>query len=68
MIAHRFWSQSVPVFYVSAVKPGLHKRGAVGDWEYTTDITRACNLTKWEAMHFRADCNAVGAQARFIHL
>jgi hypothetical protein len=64
MIASRYWSIAVPVFYVAAVKPGVLKRGAVGDWEYTTAADKAIELTPYQFTRFAADCRAVGVTAR----
>lgn len=60
MIASRYWSKQVPVFYVANLKP----RGK-GDWGYTTDRKQAIPLSPYWAMRFAADCRAVGAVAQF---
>lgn len=59
-IAYRFWSRSTPYFYVESVK------GAVGDWGYTTDSTKAIPLTEAQQRRFASDCRAAGVTAYFI--
>ena len=61
-IASRFWSKNNPVFYVSETI------GKVGDWGYTTDVTKAIHLNKYWQKRFNADCNRVKVNAKFIEL
>jgi hypothetical protein len=62
-IAARPWSQAIPTFWVSDLKPrGFRK----GDWGYTTDSSKAIHLTPYWRMRFAADCRAVGVEARFL--
>jgi hypothetical protein len=60
MIAYRYWSNTIPIFYVAGVK------GRVGDWEYTTDVNKAIHLTPGQRVRFAADCRAVGVTAQFL--
>lgn len=59
-IAYRYWSKTIPVFYVESVK------GRVGDWSYTTNAKRAIPLTPAQQTRFASDCRAVGVQAQFL--
>ena len=59
MIASRYWSKQIPVFYVANVK------GRVGDWGYTTDYKRAIVLSPYWQSRFASDCRAVGVVAQF---
>ena len=59
MIASRYWSKAVPLFYVANLK------GRVGDWGYTTDYKKAIVLSPYWQRRFTADCRAVGVTARF---
>ena len=61
-IASRFWDKRNPVFYVSDLK------GKVGDWGYTTDVSKAIHLSKYWRRRFNSDCNAVGVKANFIRV
>jgi hypothetical protein len=59
-IAYRYWSQSCPVFYVANVK------GRIGDWGYTTDVSKALPLSLAQQARFSADCRAAGVTAQFV--
>ena len=60
LIASRFWSQRVPVFYVS------HTPGDGGvDWGYDTNPAKALPLNRYFARRFAADCRRVGVVAQF---
>jgi len=58
-IASRYWDKRNPVFYVSELI------GKVGDWGYTTDVTKAIHLNKYWQRRFNADCDG---KANFINL
>lgn len=60
MIAWRYWNAQFPVFYVANIK------GRVGDWGYTTDVSKAIDLSSGQCARFAADCYAVGVEARFV--
>jgi hypothetical protein len=60
MIAYRYWSKTIPCFYVSDLKDKF------GDWGYTTDISKAIDLSPYWQRRFASDCRAVGVPARFI--
>lgn len=62
MIASRYWSKAVPLFYVANLK------GRVGDWGYTTNYKQAIVLSPYWQRRFASDCRAVGAIARFTPL
>ena len=59
-IASRYWDKRNPVFYVSELI------GKVGDWGYTTDVTKAIHLSQYWQKRFNADCNRVNVKANFI--
>jgi hypothetical protein len=59
VIASIFWSKQCPVFYVS------EKIGKVGDWGYTTNVSKAIHLTPYWQKRFKADCERVGVVAKF---
>ena len=59
-IASRYWDKRNPVFYVSELI------GKVGDWGYTTDVTKAIHLSPYWQKRFTSDCNKSGVKANFI--
>lgn len=61
-IAYRFWSKSIPLFFVSDLK------GSKGDWGYTTDSKKALPLTPAQQKRFAADCKVAGVEAQFVPL
>ena len=59
-IASRYWNKNNPVFYVS------EKRGDGGaDWGYTTDVSKAVDLSPYWQRLFNSDCNKCGVTAKF---
>ena len=60
MIAYRYWNKRNPVFYVANLK------GKIGDWGYTSDHSKAIDLSPYWMRRFAADCRAVGETAKFI--
>jgi hypothetical protein len=61
-IAHRFWSKTIPVFYVSEMK------GEVGDWGYTTDVEKALKMSKKQVARFSSYCQKLGITPAFIRV
>ena len=60
-IAHRYWNQNCPVFYVSNL-PG----GDGSDWGYVTRAEQALPLSPYWQRRFAADCRRAGVIAHFI--
>lgn len=60
-IAYTLWNKNT-IFYVSDLK------GKKGDWGYTTEASKAIDLTPYEQKKFNSDCNACGSVAQFLTL